>query len=322
VPVPAPDANPPSAHTGQRARRRALLAGGLVAGLAGLVDLLDFQLAEAADGVRPAPDGRPAMTGTAPVLFIGHGSPMNLVQDNAFTRHLRTWGQALGTPRAVLVVSAHWLTEGQLAVSVDAHNDTLHDFGGFPARLYALRYPAPGAPALAQQAATRLGPRQPLQQQGRGLDHGAWAVLHHLYPAAQVPVFQVSIDISRGGAHQQAVGRALAALRAQGVLIIGSGNVVHNLGDTQRGAPDSPRGLADWADDFDQRVKQALDSGDHAALQQPLRLGPHGERAVPFPDHYWPLLTALGAAQSHERPQHVFEGFQSGTLSMRCVQWG
>jgi 4,5-DOPA dioxygenase extradiol len=197
-----------------------------------------------------------------------------------------------------------------------------YDFGGFPASLYAQRYPAPGAPAVAEAAAAGMGPRAVSRHATRGLDHGAWTVLRHLYPAARVPVFQVSIDITRGGEHQVAIGRALAALREQQVLIIGSGNVVHNLRATQRGAADAARGSTDWADGFDQQVKAALDAHDLDALAWPQDLGPHTRMAVPFPDHYWPLLTAAGAAQSGERPQHVFEGFQAGTISMRCVQWG
>ena len=147
-------------------------------------------------------------------------------------------------------------------------------------------------------------------------------MLKHLYPAADVPVFQLSIDITRDAAHHLAVGRAIAALRGEGVMVIGSGNVVHNLRDTVRGEPPSARGQRDWADDFDQRVKAALDTGDTPALLAYQKLGPHGLRAVPFPDHYFPMLYALGAAQSGERPRHVFEGFQAGTLSMRCLQWG
>ena len=300
-------------------RRRALLGGSLVAVAAGLHDFVRYSHAASAP---EAPDGRPRLQGTAPALFIGHGSPMNSLQDNHFTRHLRRWGQQLGLPKAVLMVSAHWLTEGQTAVMVDAQPTTLHDFGGFPPELFAQRYPAPGAPGWAERAARRLAPHAVGRHQGRGLDHGAWTVLKHLYPAADVPVFQLSIDITRPAAHHLAVGKAIAALRAEGVLVIGSGNIVHNLGDTVRGAAPSARGLRDWADDFDQRVKAALDAGDTAALLAYERLGPHGLRAVPFPDHYHPLLYALGTAQAGERAQQVFEGFQSGTLSMRCVQWG
>jgi 4,5-DOPA dioxygenase extradiol len=303
-------------------RRRIFLGGSLAALAVGLTDVVQYRRAMAAGAEPEADDGRPAMKGTAPVLFIGHGSPMNALQDNSYTRHLRAWGRQLGTPQAIAVVSAHWLTDDSLAVSVDAQNRTLHDFGGFPPALFAQRYPAPGAPDAARRAVARFAPQRVGEEQGRGLDHGVWTVLRHLYPQARVPVFQVSINITRDSAYQLAVGRALAALRAEGVLIIGSGNVVHNLGDLVRSAADSGRGLRPWADDFDQQVKAALDARDTAALRDPELLGPHGLHAVPHPDHYFPLLTALGAAQAHERAQHVFEGFQAGTISMRCVQWG
>jgi len=268
-----------------------------------------------------APDDRPLIKGRAPAIFIGHGSPMNAIQDNSFTRMLRQWGKDLGLPRAILVVSAHWLTQREVQVSVASKPATIHDFGGFPAELHAQRYPAPGAPALAQRAASMVGPQRVGLAAERGLDHGAWTVLKYLYPAANVPVFQWSIDITRGAAYHHAVGRALAALRDDGVMILGSGNVVHNLGETMRGREASPRGMTRWADEFDQNAKQAIDAGDIRALMAYERLSADAERAVPFPDHYFPLLYALGAAQAGERPRHVFEGFQSGTLSMRCVQW-
>ena len=235
-------------------RRRAMLGGSLVAVAAGLHDLLRYSHAASAP---EAPDGRPRLQGTAPALFIGHGSPMNALQDNDFTRHLRRWGRQLGLPKAVLMVSAHWLTEGQTAVMVDAQPTTLHDFGGFPPELFAQRYPAPGAPGWAGRTADRLAPRAVGRHQGRGLDHGAWTVLKHLYPAADVPVFQLSIDITRPAAHHLAVGKAIAALRAEGVLVIGSGNVVHNLQLTDSRQPDGPRASTAWAQRFDDAVLQA-----------------------------------------------------------------
>ncbi|MEO8298826.1 MAG: 4,5-DOPA dioxygenase extradiol [Burkholderiales bacterium] len=302
-------------------RRRVLSFGSAAAAAAGLASWWRYSRA-ANQAWQPEPaDGRPMMKGRAPAIFIGHGSPMNALQDNNFTRTLRRWGHDLGLPRAILVVSAHWLTERSVQVSVATQPETIHDFGGFPAALHAMRYPAPGAPAQAQAAAARLAPRR-VAGQPRGLDHGAWTVLRHLYPAANVPVFQLSIDITQPGAYHHALGRSLAALRDDGVLILGSGNVVHNLDATMRGQPDSARGLAPWADDFDTRIKQALDAGDTAALLAYERLGPGAAMAVPFPDHYFPMLYALGAAQSGERARHVFEGFQAGTLSMRCLQWG
>jgi 4,5-DOPA dioxygenase extradiol len=298
--------------------RRVLLAGSAMAVAGGL---LAAWRASGAQTSQPEPaDDRPLMKGRAPAIFIGHGGPMNAIQDNDFTRMLRQWGKDLGLPRAILVVSAHWLTEREVQVSTASKPATLHDFSGFPAELHAQRYAAIGSPAVAQRAASMIGPQR-VGLADRGLDHGAWTVLKHLYPAANVPVFQWSIDMTRGAAWHHGVGRALAALRDEGVMILGSGNVVHNLGETMRGREATLRGMTRWADEFDQNAKQAIDAGDIRALIAYERLSRDAQRAVPFPDHYFPLLYALGAAQAGERPRHVFEGFQSGTLSMRCVQW-
>lgn len=264
----------------------------------------------------------PPMTGPAPALFIGHGSPMNAIQTNRFTQTLTRWGEVLGRPKAILMVSAHWLTERDTRVSTTARPDLIYDFGGFPAPLYRVQYPAPGAPEPALKAAARLAPRQAGQDPVRGLDHGAWTVLKHLYPAADVPVFQLSIDITRDGPFHLAMGRALAALRAEGVMIVGSGNVVHNLRMLDRGAGETERAGTAWAQDFDTAARAAMDAGDLNALAAWEFLSAEASTAVPFPDHYFPLLYAAGAAQAGEKPRHVFEGFHEGTLSMRCVQWG
>ncbi len=268
------------------------------------------------------PSTLPLMAGPAPALFIGHGSPMNAIQNNRFTRTLTEWGQALGRPKAILMVSAHWLTERDTRVSTTVQPATVYDFGGFPAPLYEVQYPAPGAPEPALRAATRLAPRPVGQDAERGLDHGAWSVLKHLYPAADVPVFQLSIDITRDGPFHVAMGRALAALRGEGVMIVGSGNVVHNLRRLDRGAGETDLATAPWAQGFDGAVKQAMDAQDLPALAAWELLSEGAATAVPFPDHYFPMLYAAGAAQAGEPPRHVFEGFHEGTLSMRCVQWG
>jgi 4,5-DOPA dioxygenase extradiol len=257
-----------------------------------------------------------------PVIFIGHGSPMNIVANNAFTRTLAQWGGELGKPKAILMVSAHWLTERDVQVSTTAKPETIYDFYGFPQVLYTLKYAAPGAPDVARAAAKKLAPRIAGEDPQRGIDHGTWSVLRHMYPQADVPVFQLSIDITRPGSYHHAIGKALASLRDEGVLIVGSGNVVHNLRATMRGAPDSPRGLTQWSDEFDVRAKTAIDEGDAPALMAYEKLTPGALTAVPFPDHYYPLLYAMGATQPGEPVRHAYEGFQAGTLSMRCVQWG
>ena len=211
-------------------RRTLLTTAGATAAVAALSTLADL--------VQAASD--PTVSARMPSIFIGHGSPMNALRDNAFTRHLRAWGQALPRPRAILAVSAHWLTPGSTAVGVQETPPTIHDFGGFPAELHAMQYAAPGAPALAREAAARVRQTKVASSADWGLDHGTWTVLHHLFPQPDVPVFQLSIDIEKSGAHHLIIGRELAGLREQGVLILGSGNIVHNLRATDPGVPDSP----------------------------------------------------------------------------------
>jgi 4,5-DOPA dioxygenase extradiol len=297
-------------------RRRILLAGASLAAL---------PMTSVGAGAKQSASTSPMASRSAnrlPVVFVGHGSPMNIVADNAFTKTLGAWGRELGKPKAILMVSAHWLTEREVQVSTTATPETIYDFYGFPQVLYTLKYAAPGAPDIARLAAGKLAPRVAGEDRERGLDHGAWSVLRHMYPQADVPVFQLSIDITKPGSYHHAIGRALASLRDENVLIIGSGNIVHNLRATMRGAPDSPHGLTPWAEEFDVRAKAAIDSGDAPALMAYEKLTPGALTAVPFPDHYFPLLYAMGAVQSGEPVKHVYEGFQAGTLSMRCIQWG
>ena len=257
-----------------------------------------------------------------PSIFVGHGSPMNALADSGFTQALQKWGQELGRPTAILVVSAHWLTPGETKVAVQPRPRTIHDFGGFPQALHDMQYPAAGSPEFAKHALNALSAKGASPSEDWGLDHGTWTVLHHLFPKADIPVFQVSIDYAQAGEHHLAVGKALAAMREKGVLVMGSGNVVHNLRATDRGRPEEKRATQRWAQSFDTAVKTALVAKDANALANYLSLDEGAKMAVPTPDHYWPLLYALGAARDNEKPKFVFEGFQSGTLSMRCVQWG
>lgn len=259
-----------------------------------------------------------------PVLFIGHGSPMNALQDNEFTRTLRGWRRRLRQPKAMLVVSAHWLTPGTTVVGVQERPKTIHDFGGFPKALFDMQYPAPGAPELAREAASMVRVAKVLPNEDWGLDHGTWTVLHHLYPDADVPVFQLSIDYDKPAAFHHAVGRDLAALRSKGILVIGSGNVVHNLRATDRIEGSRATASRPWAQAFDDAVKKALAVRDDMALVNYQRLGGEASAtAVQTPDHYFPFLYALGASDSlSEKTVTVFEGFQAGTISMRCLQFG
>ncbi|MEJ8810219.1 4,5-DOPA dioxygenase extradiol [Variovorax ureilyticus] len=256
-----------------------------------------------------------------PTIFIGHGSPMNALRDNEFTRRLVAWGKALPAPTAILSVSAHWLTQGVTGVGIQERPKTIHDFGGFPQALFDIEYPAPGHPAIARLAAGLVTQGRVVTTQQWGLDHGTWTVLKYLYPKADVPVFQLSVDYDRPAAFHYAVGRELAALRDKGVLILGSGNIVHNLRATDRGVPDAPSASRPWAQSFDDAVKSALRGRDDKALIDFDKLE-GASVAVATPDHYYPFLYPLGAAGSGERAQTIYEGFQSGTLSMRCVQFG
>lgn len=251
---------------------------------------------------------------------------MNAISDNAFTQALSVWGRTLPRPTAILSVSAHWLTPGATLVDMQRRPRTIHDFSGFPRALHEMQYPAPGSPEKAQALQAAVKSIQVQDSDDWGLDHGTWTVLHHLYPKADIPTFQLSIDYAQPGRFHHALGRELAALREQGVLIVGSGNIVHNLRATVRGAAPSLHGQTSWANQFDQAVKLALQERsmrNEIQLMQYESLAPQAAAmAVPTPDHYWPFLYALGASEPQEKLTTTYEGFHAGTLSMRCLQWG
>lgn len=250
-----------------------------------------------------------------PALFIGHGSPMNAVLDNAFTRAMTALGRALPKPAAVLCVSAHWLTERELRLNGAAPYETIYDFYGFPDELYRIKYAPPPALNAARRTAALFSPAPPVD--GRGLDHGAWTVLRMLFPGADVPVYQLSVDYPAAGAAQYELGRRLAPLREEGVLIVGSGNIVHNLAVMEQEMDAPP---AAWNVDFDLKVKEYIDKGRRAALADYLAL-PGGRLAVPTPDHYWPFLAALGAG-GDDKASYPYEGYHHASLSMRAVRFG
>lgn len=251
-----------------------------------------------------------------PVLFVGHGSPMNAIEQNGFTETLGELRQRLPRPRAVCVISAHWVTRGSEVLTV-AKPRTIHDFYGFPAPLYEVEYPAPGAPEEAQRLAreTEIRPDETW-----GFDHGAWSVLKHLYPEAGVPVFQVSLDAGRSLPGHVELGSELVRLRERGVLIMGSGNIVHNLRrmDGEKNAQPYP-----WTLEFDERVKQAIESRDVASLAAPEEWGkPLASLAHPTLEHYVPLLYCLGSTTEKDGVSYPYEGFEYGSLSMRMVLFG
>ena len=262
-----------------------------------------------------------------PVLFLGHGSPMNAIGDNEYRRSWQALGAEFGSkmarPQLILCISAHWLTEGWWLTGMDRPK-TIHDFGGFPQQLFDQQYPAPGDSAAAQaishlvrqRASAPLG----LDTHEWGLDHGAWSVLKPMFPDADIPVIQLSMDYSRAPEEHYALAQQLKALRDRGVLIVGSGNIVHNLRQMQRGAAGSQ--AYDWALEFDQTTGGYLQQGNLAALQNFQKLGQMAKMAHPTHEHYLPLLYAAGAVDAKEPMRFFNTSFQAGSISMRSVLWG
>lgn len=251
-----------------------------------------------------------------PVLFVGHGSPMNAIERNRFTETLAGLSQKLPRPKAVCVVSAHWVTRGAEVLAV-AKPRTIHDFYGFPAPLYEVEYPAPGAPAEAERVANEFEIKS---DETWGFDHGTWSVLRHLYPQADVPVFQISLDEGRSLPRHLELGSELAGLRDRGVLILGSGNIVHNL---RRLEGDKDAQPYPWTIEFDSKVKNAIETRDTTSLAAPDSWGkPLAALAHPTLEHYVPLLYCMGSTTEHDTVSYPYEGFEYGSLSMRMALFG
>lgn len=256
-----------------------------------------------------------------PVAFFGHGNPMNALARNRYTEAWAAIGASMPKPKAVLCVSAHWYVPGSTAVTVSTSPRTIHDFGGFPAELYAVRYPAPGDPELARRVQELLSPVPCEADDGAwGLDHGTWSVLTHVFPGADVPVVQLSIDASQPAQFHYDTGRRLAPLREEGVWIAGSGNIVHNLRAYAWGQRDPAP--YEWAAALESRARDLLLSGSH----QPLigyssQLGAEAALAIPTPDHYLPLLYTMGAAGVDAKVTFPVDGIEGGSISMLAVQF-
>ena len=258
----------------------------------------------------------PDLDQTMPALFVGHGSPMNAIEDNPYSRAWGELGRTLPRPTAILCVSAHWMTRGPRLTAM-GRPKTIHDFGGFPPELFAMEYPAPGSPALAELARQTVASAPVQLAPDWGLDHGAWSVLVRMYPAADVPVVQLSLDGTRPPEWHYALGQELQALRRKGILILGSGNVVHNL----RRISWDDRAF-DWAVEFDHTVERLILARDHQPLIHYDTLGPAARLAIPTNEHYLPLLYILALQGSDEPVRFHAEGITMGSLSMRCVQVG
>lgn len=252
----------------------------------------------------------------APVLFLGHGSPLNAIGDNPFRRAWQALGAALGRVQAILCISAHWETRG-VYVTTAERPETIHDFYGFPKALFDVRYPAPGSPALAARVQSLLEPVRVHADPGRGLDHGAWSVLAPMYPAADVPVVQLSLDTQQPAEwHYQLAGR-LAPLREEGILVLASGNIVHNL---MLWRPDAAEPY-DWARRFDAAIAERILAGEHHDLIHRQAFAPDAHRAVPTPEHFLPLLYAL-ALQRPGEPALLFNRIVQSSISMTSVVVG
>jgi 4,5-DOPA dioxygenase extradiol len=254
-----------------------------------------------------------------PALFIGHGNPMNALYDNSFTQKLSSIGQTIAKPKAALIISAHWLTRGSF-VSTTMNPETIYDFGGFPPEMYQIVYPAKGSPENAKLLQDTIKKTMVHADADMGLDHGAWTVLKHMWPDADVPVFQLSIDFYQSPQWHYELAQELKELRKKGIMIIGSGNIVHNLRLAQFNPANEK--IDDWALEFDETVKAKILAHDHAPLIDYLDIGKSAKLAVPTNDHYLPLLYTLGLQDKDEEQSFLYEGFQNSNISMRCVRIG
>lgn len=259
------------------------------------------------------------MIDSMPAIFIGHGNPMNAITQNAYTAAWRAIGESLPRPEAVLAISAHWYIPG-CGVTANAAPKTIHDFGGFPRELYEVQYPAPGSPGLAKRVKALLSPLEVPLDESWGLDHGTWSVLNHIFPNADIPVVQLAIDERQPPQFHYELGKRLAPLREEGVLVIGSGNLVHNLHSYAWGRDGV--NAYDWALRFEQQVRDLLMSGDDASIVAYGKLGQDAMLSVPTPDHYLPLLYLLGLRRSNDPVSFPVEGVDGGSVSMLAVRFG
>ncbi|MGD0754890.1 MAG: 4,5-DOPA dioxygenase extradiol [Bacteroidales bacterium] len=256
-----------------------------------------------------------------PVLFVGHGSPMNAIKENEFVTGWRDIGKTIPKPNAILCVSAHWETRGT-HVTVMERSRTIHDFGGFPGELYEVQYPAPGNPELAKEIKIIIKKAEVGLDDKWGLDHGCWSVVKHLYPAADVPVIQLSLDYFQQPQYHYDLAKELSSLRRKGVLIIGSGNIVHNLGLVAWDKMEESGFGYDWAIETNEKVKKFILSNDHKSLIDYKKLGRGFNLAVPTPDHFLPLLYSLALKEENEKIEIFNDKAVAGSLTMTSIKIG
>jgi 4,5-DOPA dioxygenase extradiol len=253
-----------------------------------------------------------------PVLFLGHGSPMNAIEENEFVVGFKNVEKTIPKPRAIVCVSAHWETNGTYVTAMEKP-PTIHDFGGFPDALYAVEYPAPGNPLLAEEIALCVTKAKIGLDYAWGLDHGTWSVLTHMYPNADVPVIQMSLDFSRGPQHHYDIARELQSLRKKGVLIVGSGNIVHNLSRVAWGALHESFGH-DWAINAHEKMKEFIMNDNHQALINYTAHGETFDMAIPSPEHYLPLLYILALKEKHEQVTIFNDTIVGGAIAMTSLK--
>lgn len=256
-----------------------------------------------------------------PVLFVGHGSPMNGIEDNEFSRTWKQMAKQIPVPKAVLVISAHWLSRGTKITAMNFPK-TIHDFGGFPQALHEVQYPAPGNPALAKETASIIQGTHVELDHDWGLDHGAWTVVRHMYPEADIPVLQLSIDYTKGPKYHYDLAKELYALRKKGVLIMGSGNMVHNLRMVAWDKLNETAYGYDWALHMNTKFKELIGNGAHDKLINYESLGKEALLAIPTPDHYWPLLYTLGLKGKQDDVSFFNDKAVGGSLTMTSVRFG
>jgi 4,5-DOPA dioxygenase extradiol len=259
------------------------------------------------------------MADMMPAIFFGHGNPMNALQRNAYTEGWAAIGATAPRPRAILCISAHWYIADTAVTAMSAPR-TIHDFGGFPRELYEVSYPAPGSPDLAGRVRELLAPVSVRLDEQWGLDHGAWSVLRHVFPQAEIPIVQLSLDATQSAAFHYELGKKLAPLRDAGVLVVGSGNLVHNLhAYAWGGQPAAPH---PWAVQFERQARELILAGDHAPLIDYKSLGSEALLSIPTPDHYLPLLYMLALQRPDDAISFPVAGVDGGSISMLAVRMG